>query len=376
MRVIGAPGGARMTRRSTSSSGRTTSTSTVSRRRRYGRGRRRAMSRTSMAPATSCARRRSFPTTTSSSWARKASSSGAIKPPMAAELLDHYTPEQLRAHWISLGLGVQAREFLAPRCSIRTPTRRRPTPFSRRARCSPTSSIALHARASTRRRSTATVICLWVGRARTCVPACERAVLAYEEHMAYFEMHAVMAQMDEFLRGINKWWASESRTALAEDAPEGAVEMLLRDAFHYLRCATLLMHPIVPRGCELIFEHLAIEPKDGPCTTRDARLLQLVPCLRAHRLLGHRRGAAPREARCSRSYRRASTSSRSIPVSTRIWHNTGHVPEWRNGRRDGLKNRCPLGVWVRLPPRAPADDTRGSERLPLFAISHEEARSF
>ena len=30
---------------------------------------------------------------------KKASSSGAIKPPMAAELLDAYTPEQLRAHW-------------------------------------------------------------------------------------------------------------------------------------------------------------------------------------------------------------------------------------------------------------------------------------
>ena len=32
--------------------------------------------------------------------------------------------------------------------------------------------------------------------------ACERAVLVYEEHMACFEMHAVMAQMDEFWRGI------------------------------------------------------------------------------------------------------------------------------------------------------------------------------
>ena len=35
---------------------------------------------------------------------KKASSSGAVKPPMAVELLDQYTPEQLRAHWLSLGL--------------------------------------------------------------------------------------------------------------------------------------------------------------------------------------------------------------------------------------------------------------------------------
>ena len=34
----------------------------------------------------------------------KASSSGAVKPPSADELLEHYTAEQLRAHWLALGL--------------------------------------------------------------------------------------------------------------------------------------------------------------------------------------------------------------------------------------------------------------------------------
>ena len=36
----------------------------------------------------------------------KASSSGKIKPPMADELLEHYSPAQLRSHFISLGLEV------------------------------------------------------------------------------------------------------------------------------------------------------------------------------------------------------------------------------------------------------------------------------
>ena len=36
--------------------------------------------------------------------AKKASSSGAVKPPTADELLDHYTAEQLRAHFLALGL--------------------------------------------------------------------------------------------------------------------------------------------------------------------------------------------------------------------------------------------------------------------------------
>jgi hypothetical protein len=38
----------------------------------------------------------------------------------------------------------------------------------------------------------------------------------------------------------------------------------------------------------------------------------------------------------------------------------GSEPEWRNGRRGGLKHRCPLGdVWVRSPPPAPRSE-RGS----------------
>ena len=36
---------------------------------------------------------------------KKASSSGSIKPPLAIDLLDYYTAEQLRAHFIALGLG-------------------------------------------------------------------------------------------------------------------------------------------------------------------------------------------------------------------------------------------------------------------------------
>ena len=41
----------------------------------------------------------------------KASSSGATKPPSADELLDYYTVEQLRAHWLALGLAQKSVGF-------------------------------------------------------------------------------------------------------------------------------------------------------------------------------------------------------------------------------------------------------------------------
>lgn len=43
---------------------------------------------------------------------KKASSSGNVKPPMADELLNYYTPEQLRMHWLGLGLGQRSVSFM------------------------------------------------------------------------------------------------------------------------------------------------------------------------------------------------------------------------------------------------------------------------
>lgn len=41
----------------------------------------------------------------------KASSSGEVKPPSADELLNYYTSDQLRAHWLALGLAQKSVSF-------------------------------------------------------------------------------------------------------------------------------------------------------------------------------------------------------------------------------------------------------------------------
>ena len=191
---------------------------------------------------------------------KKASSSSAVKPPMAADLLDYYTPEQLRAHWISLGLGLKPASF-SPKALDAGANEKAPDPVLKESALL-TNIFNRIARSCF---YTAQKVCDGVlplgGPSDEARKACEQAILEYEEHMACFEMHAIMAQMDEFLRGVNKWWARESRQALAEDAPAKAAQALLRDAFYYLRCAAVLMHPIVPRGCELIFEYLDIKTK-------------------------------------------------------------------------------------------------------------------
>ena len=65
---------------------------------------------------------------------------------------------------------------------------------------------------------------------------------------------------DEFLRAANKRWSDASKAAKnAED--DKLMTQALVDAFHELRAATVLMHGIVPSGCEKICEHFAIAPE-------------------------------------------------------------------------------------------------------------------
>lgn len=188
---------------------------------------------------------------------KKASSSGKIKPPLADELLDYYTVEQLRAHWAALGLGLKSASF-SPKPFDPNASEKSPDPalkegalltniFNRIARsCFYTAQKWTDGKAPLG------------GPSEEVSQACEAAILEFEQHMHRFEIWAAMAQMDEFLRGINKWWSSASRAALNGDDPERDIVSVLRDAFHYLRVAIVLMHPIVPHGTELIYEYLDI----------------------------------------------------------------------------------------------------------------------
>ena len=193
---------------------------------------------------------------------KKASSSGAVKPPSADELLQHYTAEQLRAHWAALGLGIKSASF-SPKVFDERAPEKAPDPvtkegtlltniFNRIARSCFYTAQKWHGGTAPLGQPSA-----------ECRARCEQAVLAYERHMHVFETWAVMAQMDEFLRGVNKWWSAASRAALAGPEPAQAIEPVLCDAFQYLRCALVLMHPIVPQGCELVFDYLAIEERSG-----------------------------------------------------------------------------------------------------------------
>lgn len=83
----------------------------------------------------------------------------------------------------------------------------------------------------------------------------------YEELMYHVDLHSVMALMDEFIRYANKYWSSGIREAEANEDADARRKVLV-DSFYLLRIATLLMHPVVPRGTERICDYMNFEFED------------------------------------------------------------------------------------------------------------------
>jgi len=199
---------------------------------------------------------------------KKASSSGAVKPPTADELLDHYTAEQLRAHFLALGLGQKSVGFKPKAFDPDPAVREDPrvadpalkeskllsNVFNRLAR-----SVLYEAKRN------------FGGRIPICDPtpavleSAHNALAAYDATMKKAELHTVMTICDEFIRFSNKKWA-DGISAVEADEKEGidatdSRRMVLADAAYLLWVCTLMMHPIVPVGCEDICAKLQFDPQ-------------------------------------------------------------------------------------------------------------------
>ena len=210
---------------------------------------------------------------------KKASSSSQTPPPPADDLLNHYTCEQMRAHWLSLGLSEKPVSF-SPKAydtrvsgkdkegnEIRTCDDKRVIDpalkegalltgvFNRLARsCFYGVAVKEGDEASYR------TGCIPAGEpAPEVMQASQQAALAFEQYMYKFETHHALSVCDEYLRAANKRWSDASKAAKNAQNDDAMAQALV-NAFHELRVATILMHGIVPAGCELICEYFDIDP--------------------------------------------------------------------------------------------------------------------
>lgn len=183
----------------------------------------------------------------------KASSSGEVKPPKAAELLKYYTPEQLRLHFMNASLNERSVGF-DPKAILGKNDEFDPVLyegnlvtniFNRLVRSCfytlqkyndgvyPSGNVSI----TTKQRA-------------------DETILSYEHMMSEFSFGKIFELLNIFLRDANKEWSVRSKT---QDATE--MNQLLIDMFHVIRVSVVLFHPLVPVGCEMIREYLRVDAR-------------------------------------------------------------------------------------------------------------------
>lgn len=188
---------------------------------------------------------------------KKASSSGDIKPPMAADLLSYYTAEQLRMHFLGLGLGQRSVSFM-------------PKPYNPTAQPDDPDPVV----------KDGFLLSNVFNRAvRTCIYTCQKyfdgmmpvgdideqvlqdakkAILDYERFMYRFEFHQATYVLDSYIRKMSKYMAKALGDADKADDNEQRRHALIQ-AFHMIRTAAVLLHPMAPKGTEMILEYLQLD---------------------------------------------------------------------------------------------------------------------
>lgn len=190
---------------------------------------------------------------------KKASSSSTIKAPMAKELLQHYSAEQLRMHFLSLGLAKKSVGF-TPHAFMDEKNRKEPDTvlkdgnlltnvFNRLLRsCFYTAQKYFDG-------------AIPVGEISTnIIEESKEAVLAYERYMYNHEFHRVTYVLDSYIRKTNRYWANNMKVA-EKMGDNASRKQVLIDGFHAVRTAITLVHPIAPSSCEMVREYLNVNKK-------------------------------------------------------------------------------------------------------------------
>ncbi|MGN0642519.1 MAG: class I tRNA ligase family protein [Huintestinicola sp.] len=185
---------------------------------------------------------------------KKASSSGAVKPPMAEELLDYYTAEQLRMHWLGLGLGMRSVSF-------------QPKPFNPDAKPEDSDPVTKEGFLLSNVFNRVIRTCFYdvqkyfdgfmpVGVVDEDIMAeCEKAILEYERFMYKTEFHQVTYVLDSFIRKASKYMSKSKAEADKADDNELRKQWLV-NTFQMIRTAAVLLHPLAPQGTEMVRDYL------------------------------------------------------------------------------------------------------------------------
>ncbi|MBO4570203.1 MAG: class I tRNA ligase family protein [Clostridia bacterium] len=184
----------------------------------------------------------------------KASSSGSFKPPMAKDLLNLYTAEELRMHFLGMNLGNNNVSFM-------------PKPLNPDAKEDEADVVVKEGSLLTNvyNRILRTLFYTIQNNFNSIVPVakidpeikevCKKAALDYERFMAEKKFHQVINCVDVFVRNISKYWANNVKDADNNEK----LAALIANTLEQVRVANVLLHPIAPKGTENVAHYLNLK---------------------------------------------------------------------------------------------------------------------
>jgi methionyl-tRNA synthetase len=187
---------------------------------------------------------------------KKASSSGEIKPPMADDLLNYYSPEQLRIHFLSLGLSRRSTSF-------------RPKPLNPTAKENEGDPVLKDGLLLVNTFNRAIRSCFYTvqkfyeGRlpvgeiGEDFVKESEDVILDFERAVYQHDFPLAINKVGAYIRAINQMWNQYKPFNDSTDAD--VRKQALVDAFHMVKVATVLLHSVAPEGTETVRVYLGAD---------------------------------------------------------------------------------------------------------------------
>ncbi len=183
---------------------------------------------------------------------KKASSSGSVKPPMARELLDYYTPEQLRLHFLGMGLGNNNVSFMPKMYNLEAKPEEVDPVLKEGNLLTNVFNRVLRTLFYTTQSHFDGIVPFGTVSASVIEDA-KKSILDYEKFMYENKFHQVMNVLDVYIRNINKYWVKHFNNDTEQ------LKQLIIDTLYMVRIATVLLHPVAPVGSENVAEYLRVD---------------------------------------------------------------------------------------------------------------------
>ena len=184
----------------------------------------------------------------------KAGSSGSARAPLADEILEFYTSDQYRMHFLGMNLGNNSVSFF-------------PKPFNANAKPEDADPVLkegnlltnvynriLRSLFYTAQQESISEIPL-IKADESIKNDCEKAILDYEKYMFDKKFHQVVNVVDVFVRNINKYWVKNYNSAKTKEDKE----KLIANTIQYVVTANTLLHPMAPDGTEKVAKYLGLD---------------------------------------------------------------------------------------------------------------------